>query len=119
MRRREEPDLGSGPHPAWAADEKGPLRHHVTMTHDYKRNGTATLYAALDAVQGQVISMCDNRHRHQESLKFLRAIDAVVPQVQQIHMIVDNYATHKHHRVQRWLDRHPRFRMHFTPLGCS
>jgi transposase len=90
-----------------------------TMTHDYKRNGTATLFAALDALQGQVFSMCDDRHRHQEWLKFLRAIDDVVPQDKQIHMIVDNYATHKHLRVQRWLDRHPRFRMHFTPTGCS
>ncbi len=90
-----------------------------TMTHDYKRNGTATLFAALDAVQGQIISMCDDRHRHQQWLKFLRAIDDVVPQGKQIHMIVDNYATHKHPRVQRWLDRHPRFHMHFTPTGCS
>ena len=90
-----------------------------TMTHDYKRNGTATLFAALDALQGQVISMCDDRHRHQEWLKFLRAIDDIVPEDKQIHMIVDNYATHKHPRVQRWLDRHPRFHMHFTPTGCS
>jgi transposase len=90
-----------------------------TMTHDYKRNGTATLFAALDTLEGQVISMCDDRHRHQEWLKFLRAIDYVVPADKQIHMIVDNYATHKHPRVQRWLDRHPRFHMHFTPTGCS
>jgi len=78
-----------------------------TMTHDYKRHGTATLFAALDALQGQVISMCDDRHRHQEWLKFLRAIDDIVPEDKQIHMIVDNYATHKHPRVQRWLHRHP------------
>src|ERR1700747_2324554 len=90
-----------------------------TMTHDYKRNGTATLFAALDALEGKVISMCDDRHRHQEWLKFLRAIDYIVPEDKQIHMIVDNYATHKHPRVQRWLDRHPRFHMHFTPTGCS
>jgi transposase len=90
-----------------------------TMTHDYKRNGTATLFAALDAVEGQVISMCDDRHRHQEWLKFLRGIDYVVPGGKQIHMIVDNYATHKHPKVQRWLARHPRFHMHFTPTGCS
>ncbi len=90
-----------------------------TMTHDYKRNGTATLFAALDALEGKVISMCDDRHRHQEWLKFLRAIDYVVPEDKQIHLIVDNYATHKHPRVQRWLDRHPRFHMHFTPTGCS
>jgi transposase len=90
-----------------------------TMTHDYKRNGTATLFAALDALEGQVISMCDDRHRHQEWLKFLRAIDEIVPARRQIHMIVDNYSTHKHARVERWLDHHPRFHRHFTPTGCS
>ena len=90
-----------------------------TMTHDYKRNGTATLFAALNALEGEVISMCDDRHRHQEWLKFLRAIDDVIPQDKQIHMIVDNYSTHKHEKVERWLGRHPRFHMHFTPTGCS
>jgi len=90
-----------------------------TMTHDYKRNGTATLFAALDALAGSVISMCDDRHRHQEWLKFLKAIDFVVPADKQIHMIVDNYATHKHPKVKRWLGRHPRFHMHFTPTSCS
>ena len=90
-----------------------------TMTHDYKRNGTATLFAALNALEGEVISMCDDRHRHQEWLKFLRAIDDVIPQDKQIHMIVDNYSTHKHEKVERWLSRHPRFHMHFTPTGCS
>jgi transposase len=90
-----------------------------TMTHDYKRNGTATLFAALDALEGQVISMCDDRHRHQEWLKFLRVIDYVIPAGKQVHLIVDNYATHKHPKVQRWLSRNPRFHMHFTPTGCS
>jgi transposase len=90
-----------------------------TMTHDYKRNGTATLFAALDALQGQVISMCDDRHRHQEWLKFLNGIDSVVPAGKQIHMIVDNYATHKHPKVKQWLARHRRFHMHFTPTSCS
>jgi len=90
-----------------------------TMTHDYKRNGTATLFAALNALEGEVISMCDDRHRHHEWLKFLRAIDDVIPQDKQIHMIVDNYSTHKHEKVERWLSRHPRFHMHFTPTGCS
>ena len=90
-----------------------------TMTHDYKRHGTATLFAALDALEGQVISMCDDRHRHQEWLKFLRVIDYVVPTGKEVHMIVDNYATHKHPKVERWLRRHPRFHMHFTPTGCS
>jgi len=78
-----------------------------------------TLFAALDALEGKVISMCDDRHRHQEWLKFLRVIDDIVPPEKQIHMIVDNYATHKHPRVQRWLSRHPRFHMHFTPTSCS
>jgi len=90
-----------------------------TMTHDYKRNGTATLFAALDALEGQVISMYDDRHRHQEWLKFLRAIDDVVPADREIHMIADNYSTHKHAKVKNWLRRHPRFHMHFTPTGCS
>jgi transposase len=90
-----------------------------TMTHDYKRNGTAMLFAALDAMEGDVITMCEDRHRHQEWLKFLRVIDDIVPPEKQIHMIVDNYATHKHPKVQRWLSRHPRFHMHFTPTGCS
>jgi transposase len=91
----------------------------ATMTHDYKRNGTATLFAALDALEGTLISMCDDRHRHQEWLKFLRAIDGIVPEDKQIHLVVDNYATHKHPKVKRWLGRHPRFHMHFTPTGCS
>lgn len=90
-----------------------------TMTHDYKRNGTATLFAALDTFDGSVISMCDDRHRHQEWLRFLRVIDYVTPDDRQIHLIVDNYATHKHPKVQRWLARHPRFHVHFTPTGCS
>jgi transposase len=90
-----------------------------TMTHDYKRNGTATLFAALDVLQGHVISMYDEQHRHQEWLKFLRAIDDVVPAGQQIHMIVDNYSTHKHAKVKRWLSRHPRFHVHFTPTSSS
>jgi transposase len=90
-----------------------------TITHDYKRNGTATLFAALDALDGQVISMCDDRHRHQEWLKFLRVIDHVTLAEKQIHMIVDNYSTHKHAKVKQWLSRHPRFHLHFTPTGCS
>jgi transposase len=90
-----------------------------TMTHDYKRNGTATLFAALDALHGQVISMCDDRHRHQEWLKFLRVIDDVTPAEKQIYMIVDNYSTHKHAKVKQWLNRHQRFHVYFTPTGCS
>jgi len=90
-----------------------------TMTHDYKRNGTATLFAALDVLDGTVISMCDDRHRHQEWLRFLRVIDSVTPQGKQIHLIADNYSTHKHAKVQKWLARHPRFHVHFTPTSCS
>ena len=87
------------------------------MTHDYKRNGTATLFAALNTLDGTVISMCDDRHRHQEWLKFLRVIDSVVPQKKTIYLIADNYATHKHPNVQRWLTRHPRFPVYFTPTS--
>jgi transposase len=90
-----------------------------TMTHDYKRNGTATLFAALNTLDGTVISMCEDRHRHQEWLKFLRVIDDLTPAEKQLHLIADNYATHKHPKVQRWLARHPRIHMHFTPTSSS
>jgi transposase len=90
-----------------------------TMTHDYKRNGTATLFAALNVADGTVISMCDDHHRHQEWLKFLRVIDDVTPAGKQVHLIADNYSTHKHAKVQRWLKRHPRFHVYFTPTSAS
>jgi transposase len=90
-----------------------------TMTHDYKRNGTATLFAAMNTLDGTVISMCDDQHRHQEWLKFLRVIDQATPQGKQLHLIVDNYATHKHPKVKRWLARHHRFHIHFTPTSSS
>lgn len=90
-----------------------------TMTHDYKRNGTTTLFAALNTLDGTVISMCQDRHRHEEWLKFLRLIDRKTPKHLQLHLIVDNYATHKHPDVQRWLAKHPRFVMHFTPTSAS
>jgi transposase len=90
-----------------------------TITHDYKRNGTATLFAAMDALDGTVISMCDDRHRHQEWLKFLRVIDRVTPPEKDLYLIVDNYATHEHPKVQRWLARRPRFHIHFTPTSGS
>jgi transposase len=90
-----------------------------TMTHDYKRNGTATLFAALNAANGEVFGWCQERHRHQEWLKFLRLIDQTIPQDRELHVICDNYATHKHPKVQRWLERHPRFHMHFTPTSAS
>jgi transposase len=90
-----------------------------TMTHDYKRNGTTTLFAALNTATGEVYGLCQQRHRHLEWLKFLRLIDETVPAEKQIHIICDNYATHKHPRVQRWLDRHKRFHVHFTPTSAS
>jgi transposase len=90
-----------------------------TMTHDYKRNGTTTLFAALNTATGEVYGLCQQRHRHHEWLKFLRLIDETVPAEKQIHIICDNYATHKHPRVQRWLGRHKRFQVHFTPTSAS
>lgn len=90
-----------------------------TMTHDYKRHGTATLFAAMNTLDGTIISMCDDRHRHQEWLKFLRVIDQVTPGGQEIYLIADNYATHKHPKVQRWLARHDRFHIYFTPTSSS
>ena len=90
-----------------------------TMTHDYKRNGTTTLFAALCTLSGYIISECMPRHRHQEWLKFLKKIDANVPKDLDVHIICDNYATHKHPRVQRWIGRNPRFHVHFTPTSAS
>ncbi len=90
-----------------------------TVTHDYKRHGTTTLFAALNTVDGKVISMCQPRHRHREWLKFLRLIDRRTPKHLNLHLIVDNYATHSHPEVQKWLARHPRFVMHFTPTSAS
>ena len=91
----------------------------ATMTHDYKRNGTTTLFAALNTLSGKVISLCQERHRHTEWLRFLRLIDEATPADKDLYLIVDNYATHKHPKVQRWLKRHPRFHMHFTPTSAS
>jgi transposase len=90
-----------------------------TMTHDYKRNGTATLFAALNILSGKVISACMPRHRNREWLKFLRIIDKETPPDQDLHLIADNYSTHKHPNVRRWLAAHPRFHMHFTPTSAS
>jgi transposase len=91
----------------------------ATMTHDYKRNGTTTLFAALNVLDGQVIAQCQPRHRHTEWLKFLRQIDRETPKDKALHLIVDNYATHKHEAVQAWLAKHPRFHMHFTATSAS
>lgn len=91
----------------------------ATMTHDYKRNGTTTLFAALDVLTGKVIGSCLPKHRHNEFLKFLKVIDAEVPNGLDVHLILDNYSTHKHEKVQAWLDKHPRFQLHFTPTSSS
>jgi len=90
-----------------------------TLTHDYKRNGTTTLFAALELAQGKLIGQCMPRHRHQEFLKFLRLLDQQTPPDLALHLILDNYSTHKHPNVLRWLKRHPRFHLHFTPTSSS
>ena len=89
------------------------------MTHDYKRNGTTTLFAALELAQGKVIGQCYARHRHQEFLKFLRRLDAEFPAEINLHLVMDNYGTHKHPKVRSWLKRHPRFVLHFIPTSSS
>ena len=90
-----------------------------TMTHDYKRNGTTTLFAALNTLDGSVVGECLPRHRHQEFLKFLRTLDREFPPELELHLIVDNYRTHKHDNVNAWLTKHPRFHLHFTPTSSS
>jgi transposase len=94
-------------------------RKLATITHDYKRNGTTTLFAALDTATGEVYGLCQQRHRHQEWLRFLRMIDETIPEEKQIYLICDNYATHKHPRVQHWLAKHTRFHVRFTPTSAS
>ena len=91
----------------------------ATMTHDYKRHGTTTLFAALSILDGQVISHCKPRHRHTEWLAFLRQIDRQTPAGKELHLICDNYSTHKHPKVRAWLAKHPRFHVHFTPTSAS
>jgi transposase len=90
-----------------------------TMTHDYTRHGTTTLFAALSTLDGTVIGDCMPQHRHQEFIRFLKRLDQQTPRGRDLHLIVDNYATHKHPRVGHWLHRHPRFHLHFTPTSCS
>jgi transposase len=90
-----------------------------TLTHDYKRNGTTTLFAALNVIEGQLLAACMKRHRHQEWIRFLRRIDNEASPELDLHLIVDNYATHKHPNVKRWLTRHRRFHMHFIPTSSS
>ena len=90
-----------------------------TMTHDYKRNGTTTLFAALNVLEGKVIGRCMQRHRHQEFIRFLNTIEREAPAGKIVHVILDNYAVHKHPKVRAWLGRHPRFVFHFVPTSCS
>jgi transposase len=90
-----------------------------TMTHDYKRNGTTTLFAAMSTLDGSVISRCAQRHRHIEWLDFLRQINRETPKDKELHLVCDNYATHKHPKVKEWLEKHPRFHVHFTPTSAS
>ena len=90
-----------------------------TLTHDYERNGTTTLFAALDVASGVLIGKCQQRHRHQEWIKFLELIDSSTDPALDLHLICDNYATHKHPKVQRWLAKRPRFHVHFTPTSSS
>lgn len=90
-----------------------------TLTHDYKRNGTTTLFAAIELAAGKIIADCHARHRHPEWLKFLKKIDAETPPDLDLHLILDNYATHKHPTVLKWLKKHPRFHLHFTPTSSS
>jgi transposase len=90
-----------------------------TLTHDYKRSGTTTLFAALELAEGRLIATCMNRHRHQEWIKFLQLIDHQTPKALDLHMIIDNYVTHKHPKVKNWLKRHPRFHVHFIPTSSS
>jgi len=90
-----------------------------TMTHDYKRHGTTTLFAALNILDGKVIGTCMKRHRHQEYLKFLRQIDRQTSKKFDVHLVVDNYSTHKHQKVKQWLAKHPRFSVHYIPTSSS
>jgi transposase len=112
----KEPDTGTGSHSARLPIKKGRCG---TMTHDYKRNGTTTLLAALDTLKGRVVGECHSRHRYQEFLKFLRRLDLEFPGKVPLHLVMDNYGTHKHEKVRQWLKRHPRFVPHFVPTSSS
>jgi hypothetical protein len=96
-----------------------PTGRCATMTHDYQRHGTTTLFAALNVLDGTVLGRCMQRHRHQEFLRFLNAIEAAVPAGKLVHAVLDNYATHKHRKVRAWLARHPRWTFHYTPTSGS
>jgi len=91
----------------------------ATMTHDYKRNGTTTLFAALNVLEGNVVGRCMQRHTHEDFIRFLNSVESTVPAGKSVHAILDNYATHKHPKVLAWLGRHPRWTFHFTPTSSS
>jgi transposase len=114
--RREEPDPGPRPYPADLPIKKG---RAGTMTHDYKRHGTTTLLAAMNVLDGTVIGRNMQRHRHQEFIRFLNAIEREIPAGKTIHAILDSYADHKHPKVRKWLARNPRWTFHFTPTSAS
>ena len=118
------PRGGHPPHQIQALDRTQPglpikKGRAGTMTHDYIRHGTTTLFAALNVLDGSVIGQCMARHRHQEFIRFLNRVEATVPAGKLIHAILDNYAAHKHPKVRAWLTRHPRWTFHFTPTSCS
>ena len=115
---------GHPPHQIQALDRTQPglpLKRGkcATMTHDYKRHGTTTLFAALSVLEGKVIGRCVPRHRHQEFIRFIATVERSVPAGKVIHAILDNYAAHKHPEVLAWLADHPRWTFHFTPTSCS
>ena len=114
--RREVPDSGARRTQPGLPMKKG---RAGTMTHDYKRNGTTTLFAALNVLDGSVIGQCMQRHRHQEFIRFLNRIERDVPAGKLIHVVLDNYATHKHPKVRAWLERHDRWTFHYTPTSAS
>ena len=116
LARRKEPDPSARSHPTRTALKPGRCQ---TMTHDYKRHGTTTLFAALSVLDGTVIGRCMQRHRHSEFIRFLNAVEREVPAGKLIHTVLDNYATHKHPKVLAWLSRHPRWTFHFTPTSAS
>jgi hypothetical protein len=95
------------------------IGHIRTQTHDYRRHGTITLFAALNYLNGKILARTEKHHTHVEWLRFLKQIERETPKELELHLIADNYATHKHRKVRQWLSRHPRFTIHFTPTGSS
>ncbi len=124
MLPRAPPGGGHPPHQIQALERTQPglplaEGRPATHTHDYRRRGTTTLFAALNVLDGTVIGGCSARHRHEEFIRFLRRLDRATPAHLDLHLVVDNHATHKHPRVRAWLERHPRFALHLTPTSAS